>query len=259
VFEVPEPHSGHESFPAPAVSQPSAHETAAAEPRNWLASLDAEYDAQSSRSADGSANAAPELARLAALGVVYQRLPEGTEAWTFRRARHKSIALGLTLAALVWSVICAGLWYASGPWLFRLVFSSFDAIFVAWAWQLWFAEYRVRLDEHTLTIFKRGLFSGRARVIPRREITDVRARRGMQAGNKLYYDVKVETGERRKITAASGIDDYTVAEWLATHWLGADRAAAARPGVSAQSLGDLDDVLSEVPSSPSPRRSADRA
>ena len=45
----------------------------------------------------------------------------------------------------------------------------------------------------------------------------MRAKRGMQAGNKLYYDLEVETADG-KHTAASSLADYDVASWLAQHW-----------------------------------------
>jgi hypothetical protein len=40
----------------------------------------------------------------------------------------------------------------------------------------------------------------------------------MQAGNKLYYDLKIDTAEGSH-TAASALADYDVASWLARHWM----------------------------------------
>jgi hypothetical protein len=39
----------------------------------------------------------------------------------------------------------------------------------------------------------------------------------MQAGNKLYYDIEIESADR-KHTAASSLPDYDVANWLARYW-----------------------------------------
>ena len=51
----------------------------------------------------------------------------------------------------------------------------------------------------------------------------VRAKRGMQAGNKLYYDLEIETADG-KHTAASSLADYDVATSLAKHWAQGDTA-----------------------------------
>jgi hypothetical protein len=83
----------------------------------------------------------------------------------------------------------------------------------------WFAEYRVTLDDRLLTVARRGVAgAGKVAEIPRQWVKTVRAQRGMQAGNKLYYDLKVETADDI-LTAASSVADYTVASWLANHWM----------------------------------------
>jgi hypothetical protein len=166
---------------------------------------------------------APDPRRLESLGILYERLPQGREAWTFRRANHKGLALGLTALTLIWTGICVALRFADAPLIFPIVFGLFDVLFVWWTLHLWFAEYRVTLDEHNLTIVARGFGGTRTFKIPRRQITRVRARRGMQAGNKLYYDLKVETGNRQSRTAATSVGDYSVAEWLAEHWMSDER------------------------------------
>ena len=75
----------------------------------------------------------------------------------------------------------------------------------------WFAEYRVTLDDRLLTVARRGVAgAGKVAEIPRQWVKTVRAQRGMQAGNKLYYDLKVETADDI-LTAASSVADYTVA------------------------------------------------
>ncbi len=71
------------------------------------------------------------------------------------------------------------------------------------------------------------------------------ALRGMQAGNKLYYDLRVETHNRRNRTAATSIPDFSVAHWLAEHWMGQREPAAGAAG-----------LLSEARSSRSRRRAA---
>jgi hypothetical protein len=121
----------------------------------------------------------------------------------------------------------AALLMSDAPVLFPIMLMLFDAIFVYWALSLWLTEYRVTLDRGLLTIARRG-FMARAPVeIPAQWLRGVRAKRGMQAGNKLYYDLKVETNDGTH-TAASSLASYDVASWLAQYWMAAKSQAPAR-------------------------------
>ncbi len=68
-----------------------------------------------------------------------------------------------------------------------------------------------------MTLVRRGFMARAPIEIPRAWLRGVRAKRGMQAGNKLYYDLEVETADG-KHTAASTLADYDVANWLARYW-----------------------------------------
>jgi len=50
------------------------------------------------------------------------------------------------------------------------------------------------------------------------EIADIKPVRGMSAGNKLYYDLKLETGDRLLPVAARSIDNLKTAEEIAASW-----------------------------------------
>lgn len=174
-----------------------------------------------------ASGAEPDRARLESLGIGYEQLPRGGEAWTFRRARHKKVAAMLSAFCAGWTAAIALMLWLGAPIWFSLVFAVFDALFVWFALDLWLTEHRVTLDRGMLTVVRRGLL-GRAPVeIPRAMLRNIIAKRGMQAGNKLYYDVRVETDERT-LTAASSLPDYDVATWLARHWMtGGARERAA--------------------------------
>jgi hypothetical protein len=160
----------------------------------------------------------PDMRRLDALGIDYERTPQGVEAWTFRRGHHKGAALAISAFALVWSIASVVLFVSDAPLLIPIAFMLFDALFVWWALSLWLTEYRVTLDRGLLTLARRGLLPRGPIEIPRAWIRGVRAKRGMQAGDKLYYDLEVETADG-KHTAASTLADYDVASWLARHWM----------------------------------------
>lgn len=216
---------------SPVESETPASMRPAPAPQDRLDSPDAEETARrAARTTALETAPQPDPHRLSQLGILYERLPQGREAWTFRRAQHKGVALGLTALMLAWTGISVGLGFADAPLIFPIVFGLFDVLLVWWTLHLWFAEYRVTLDERNLTIVARGFGGTRTYKIPRRQITRVRARRGMQAGNKLYYDLKVETGDRRSRTAATSVGDYSVAQWLAAHWI-----TGAKPASSSSS------------------------
>jgi hypothetical protein len=166
----------------------------------------------------------PAAATLATLGIDYERLPQGGEAWTFRRARHKGVALGVTVFALVSLAGTAALLMSDAPVIFAIVVTLFDAIFIYWALSLWLTEHRVTLERGLLTLSRRGFMASTPVEIPAQWLRAVRAKRGMQAGNKLYYDLKVETDDGTH-TAASSLPSYDVASWLAQHWMAAARQA----------------------------------
>ena len=159
----------------------------------------------------------PDSRALDALGIAYEQRANGAEAWTFRRGHHKNLAAAISLFAAIWTIASVVLFMTDAPLVIPIVFSLFDALFLWWALSLWFTEYHVTLDRGLLTIARRG-FMARAPVeIPVQWIRGVKAKRGMQAGNKLYYDLEVETNDG-KHTAASSLADYDVASWLARHW-----------------------------------------
>jgi hypothetical protein len=160
----------------------------------------------------------PDARTLDALGIDYERLPQGGEAWTFRRGQHKGVAAAISGFAAMFALASVVLFFVSAPLLLPIAFLLFDALFIWWALSLWLTEYRVTLDRGLLTLSRRGFMTRAPIEIPLKWIRGVQAKRGMQAGNKLYYDLKIDTAEGSH-TAASALADYDVASWLARHWM----------------------------------------
>jgi hypothetical protein len=158
----------------------------------------------------------PSAATFDALGIDYERLAQGGEAWTFRRGHHRGVATAITVFAVLWTAASVVLFIAA-PILVALVFALFDALFVGWALSLWLTEYRVTLDRGLLTLTRSGFMARAPIEVPQQWVRAVRTKRGMQAGNKLYYDLEVETPDGTH-TAASSLADYDVASWLARYW-----------------------------------------
>jgi uncharacterized protein DUF3592 len=178
----------------------------------------------------GESEARPDPQTLAELGIVYERTADGAESWTFRRARHRSAAATVTAVAIGFGGAAAGLWIGDAPRIFALAFGAFGTLFAWVAADLWFTEYRVTLSGGVLTLARRGIRGARVPVeIPLAWIRAIRAQPGMQAGRRLYYELRVETVDD-SLTAARSIADYSVATWLARYWQG--RAPSVRPAVT---------------------------
>jgi hypothetical protein len=174
--------------------------------------------AEPASSAASMTHEGPDLRKLDALGIEYKRLPQGGEAWTFRRGQNKGAARGLGAFVAIWTAICGALFFLDAPLLFRIVFPLSDALLIWWALSLWLTEYHVTLDRGLLTLTRRGFMARAPIEIPLKWIRSVQAKVGMQAGNKLYYDLEVETTDA-KHTAASSLADHDVASSLARHWM----------------------------------------
>lgn len=174
----------------------------------------------------GHRQAKVDARTLAAHGIDYERAAGGSETWTFRRARHKGMAITITLFSAVWTAAAAAFLLADVPAMVPIVLVLFDTLFVAWALSLWLTERRVTLERGLLMLERRGLLPRKRVEIPLPWLRGVRAQRGMQAGNKLYYDLKVETSDGVH-TAATSLADYDLASGLAAHWLAARNAAPA--------------------------------
>jgi hypothetical protein len=158
---------------------------------------------------------------LAAQGIDYACSPEGRETWVFRRGRHKGLALAATAFSAIVGTSAAMLFVATdAPIVLPLVFALLDVLLVGLALSLWLTEHRVTLDRGLLTLERRGFLPSRTIEVPLQWLRGVSAKRGMQAGNKLYYDLKVETNNGTH-TAASSISDHDLATALAAHWLAA--------------------------------------
>jgi hypothetical protein len=176
--------------------------------------------------AEPPARERPDHRALAAHGIDYVRTPQGAETWTFRRGRHKGVALAISAFAVVWSIAAGVLLVAEASTFIAIVFLLFDALLVWWALHVWLTEYRVTLDRGVLTLARTGVLKRKPIEIPRAWLRSVRAKRGMQAGNKLYYDLEVESSDG-KFTAASSLADYDVANWLARYWLQGEARTAS--------------------------------
>ena len=174
-----------------------------------------EVMAEESGRAEQDRAAEPDADALRKLGILVQRLPNGDQQWVFARARHKVVAAGLTMFSLIWTGATAGLFYADAPVYFPVVFGLFALLMIYGTLTMWFKQYRLRIGSTGLTLAK-GIFGADVAITPDR-VKNISPARGMQAGNKLYYDLKIETIDNREYIAARSLDDLSLARQIAGH------------------------------------------
>jgi hypothetical protein len=167
----------------------------------------------------------PDRRELIELGIDFRQLPGGGERWTFKPARHAGSAALVTLIAMSFAPATVQLFTTEGMRAIALGFLCLDLVLAFWSLSLWLTEYRVTLDHGQLTLATAGFSITRPVRIPLAWVTQIQAKRSVQGGFKLCYDLLVQT-EDGTHTAALGVDDYDVASWLANHWKSQGRNTA---------------------------------
>ena len=155
----------------------------------------------------------PLAERLRKSGARVEHLASGKR-FVFPMARHLGTALVLTLFFAVWTGISVALWYSDAPRLFPVVFGFFDVLLLFGVLDMWFYSSRIDVRSGSL-IVTAGLFGGRRRELTRTDIAKVAPKRGMQSGNKLFYQLEIRERDGKTHVAAKRLPDLDTAERLA--------------------------------------------
>jgi hypothetical protein len=146
--------------------------------------------------------------------IIEDILPEGHRRFVFPAARHKGAALGLTFFFLIWSGFTWLLFELDAPILFPIVFGLFELLIILGVLTLWFEKRSIEVRAEELVLRGGMLGVGRTRTVPRTLITEIRPVRGMQSGNKLFYQIKVETQDGKSHLAANRIGNLSLARQI---------------------------------------------
>ena len=147
-------------------------------------------------------------------GIVRQPTPSGGIAYVFTRARAKGAAIGLTVFTLIWCAIIWGMIYFGAMVFFPIMFGLFAVLFIWSLFEMWLKETRVEIGSGSLTFTKRLIGAGKKLTFTAADVGSIKAKRGMQAGNKLYYQIILETRDGKKHTLAGQIGDQRLAKAL---------------------------------------------
>lgn len=153
-------------------------------------------------------------AELESMGIVRRQTPDGGVSYVFRRARSKGAATGLTIFTLIW---CGFIWLMislGAPILFPIVFGLFALLMIVAMIDMWLKQTRVEVAAGRLAFNRRLLGSGKTLTFSAGEIAEIKATRGMQSGNKLYYRIELHTRAGKKHILASRITDQRLAKRL---------------------------------------------
>lgn len=101
------------------------------------------------------------------------------------------------------------------PLLFPAVFGLVDLMLIVLVLSLWFGVSSVQVRGDTLVLARGLVFPWRVTTYRADDVEGVQTRRGMQSGNRIYYDlILAARGKERRI--ASSLRRKREAEWLAT-------------------------------------------
>ena len=152
------------------------------------------------------------VVELRAAGIVREPLPGGGVSYLFTRARSKGAALGLTAFTIIW---CGFIWLMitlGAPKFFPIVFGLFAALFVLSLFEMCLKETRVEIGDGTLTFTKRMISSGKKLTFRADDISGIKPKRGMQASNKLYYRIELQTRGGKSHILATQLTDQRLAK-----------------------------------------------
>jgi len=129
-------------------------------------------------------------------------------------ARRTGAALGLSTFTAIWSGFLWFMIQQGAPLIFPLLFGLFELVFVIAALDLWFTRTVISVGDEGLQR-KSGLFGlGRTNTWTPDEIKSFHIERGMQAGNKLYQTIKLQTRQGNQKTLLRRLSSRQQAEQL---------------------------------------------
>lgn len=131
----------------------------------------------------------------------------------FARFRNRGVALFFLLFTTIWVGVSAAMWVFKAPLLFPIVFGFFGVLMVFITLQLFLNRSVVRAHRGEL-LLQIGWFRLRETLVPIADIQSMTAEQGMQSGNRLYYQIKLQRHNGKALTLASGINGLHIAEQL---------------------------------------------
>ncbi|HUA68050.1 MAG TPA: hypothetical protein VMA13_05835 [Candidatus Saccharimonadales bacterium] len=141
-------------------------------------------------------------------------LSDGGREFIFPAARNRGFASGATAFLLIWTIAIIFLIWKHAPPLLPLVFGAIDLLMAAFAFDLWFRRSRVVVTAAKLQIETAWLSFKKQQTLKVSEVANIAADVGATAGHVAYYDLRIQTRDRREITIAKNLASKPEADWL---------------------------------------------
>jgi hypothetical protein len=91
------------------------------------------------------------------------------------------------------------------PIAFPIFFGFFEILLLFGAVDMWLTRRVIDVNRAELAYSKAIFGPGKQKILPADEIKSIKPNRGMQSGNKLYYQIEVRAGDDKKHTIANQI------------------------------------------------------
>ncbi|MCP4642029.1 MAG: DUF3592 domain-containing protein [bacterium] len=148
---------------------------------------------------------------LAATGVRVTPLPSGGVRLDLPMARHKGLAVSITIFELIWLGAIVVMIKLGAPLLFPIIFSAFGLLIGYFTLDLWFTSSRIEAEHGVLT-FSCGLLGGKTQTLTFDDIETIEHKMTTQSGKKAYYAIRVRTIAGRHHTIAKRLDGMRLAQ-----------------------------------------------
>jgi hypothetical protein len=153
--------------------------------------------------------------------IVTGTTPRGGFLFYFAPARNMRMAMMLTIFGMIF--LAGGLFfgYAAGQiyWFLGLmpgvVSGGVGSLLLAFSLWLWFGSTTIEVLDRALHIRSSFFGIARSRMVPASNIQDFGMETSMQAGDQVWYDLKLKLSSGRSVTACSGLEKKD-AEWMIT-------------------------------------------
>ena len=147
-------------------------------------------------------------------GITIERALEETR-FVFGRARHKIMALFVTLTAAVWSVLIAILFSMGISTLLNLMVIGVGVSLLYGSVVLWLFESRLTVSTSEIRLVRGPFGFGPTKKIPSANIVDVSIEPTTKAGDMYLYSLYLKDTNGKKVLVASELEDKIKSEWLA--------------------------------------------
>jgi hypothetical protein len=135
----------------------------------------------------------------------------------FPAARNKSLAVGVTIAAVALIGVVALVSFFGLPWFVLGIFGLIG-LFMSWmSLKLWLVSSKIEVAHRMVTITRGALGLAVPKEMPLKNISDIFCNETSSSGSTSYYAIKLESAEGRKITLADGIVGRKDADEIVAH------------------------------------------